>query len=114
MMWAPGRSVCGLAFAIEVGLATVAHSFVGEICPALDGYAARGYTGSGAFSSLATAHLGALLFQNGLAREANAIAFNGQHFDQHLIAFFQYIAYVCNAVLGNFADVQQTISAGKN
>src|SRR3954465_1368674 len=50
-------------------------------------------------------HLCALLFQDGFAREANAIAFNRQHFHQHLIAFFQLVANVFNAMLGDFADV---------
>jgi hypothetical protein len=58
------------------------------------------------------AHLGALLFQDGLARQLDAIAFNGQHLHQDLIAFFQLVANIVDAVLGNFADVQQAIGAG--
>jgi hypothetical protein len=37
---------------------------------------------------LAAAHLGALLLEDGFARQANAVAFDGQHLHQHLVAFF--------------------------
>ena len=60
------------------------------------------------------AHLCALLFQDRFAREANAIAFNGQHFHQHLIAFFQLVANIFNAMLGDFADVEQAFGAGND
>ncbi len=59
-------------------------------------------------------HLRALLFQNRLARQLDAIAFNRQHLDQHLIAFFQLVANIVDAVLGNFADVQQAVGAGND
>ena len=59
-------------------------------------------------------HLGSLLAQDCLARKANAIAFDGEHFDQDLIAFFQLIANIFDAMLGNFADVQQAVGAGKD
>src|SRR5258706_4622739 len=58
------------------------------------------------------AHLGALLFQDRLARQLDAIAFDGQHFHQYLVAFFQFVLDIFNSVLSNFADVQQTITAG--
>ncbi len=61
-----------------------------------------------------TAHLGALLFQNCLARELDAVAFHGQNFHQDLVAFFQFIANIFDSVFGNFADVQQAIQAGQN
>ena len=51
------------------------------------------------------AHFCALLFQDGFARKPNAIAFDRQHFHQHLIAFLQLVANIFNAMLGDFADV---------
>jgi hypothetical protein len=59
-------------------------------------------------------HLGALLFENRLARQLDAVALDGQNFYQHLIAFFQLIANVFNSVFRDFADVQQAIQAGQN
>ena len=61
---------------------------------------------------LAATHLGALLFENGLARQPDAIAFDRQHFHQNLIAFLQLVANIFNAMFRDFADVQQTIGAG--
>src|SRR6202022_1191361 len=60
----------------------------------------------------AAAHFRALLFEDSFARQSNAIALDGQHFYQHLVAFFQFIANVLDAVLGDFADMQQTVGAG--
>jgi hypothetical protein len=60
----------------------------------------------------AATHFCALLFEDGFARETDAVAFDGQDFYQHLIAFFQFIADVFNAVLRDFADVQQPVGAG--
>jgi hypothetical protein len=60
----------------------------------------------------ATTHFRALLFQDSFARKANTIAFNGQYFHQHLIAFFQLVTNIFNAVLGDFADMQQAFGAG--
>src|SRR5262252_2452016 len=57
------------------------------------------------FRSLAAAHLGALLLEDGLPRQLNAVAFDGQHLDQDLVAFFQFIANIIYAMLGNLADV---------
>src|SRR5207302_6104811 len=47
----------------------------------------------------ATTHFCALLFEDGFAREPYAVAFDGQHFHQHLIAFFQFIADILDPVL---------------
>src|SRR5580700_5112046 len=60
------------------------------------------------------AHLGALLFQDGLARQLDAIAFDRQYLHQDLVAFLQFIANIVDAMLGNFADVQQTVGAGND
>ena len=59
-------------------------------------------------------HLGPLFLQNRFARQADAIAFDRQHLDQHLIAFLQFVADILDAVLGNFGDVQQAVGAGEN
>src|SRR5580693_703876 len=66
------------------------------------------------WSRLATAHLCALLLEDGLARKPNAITFNRKHFHQHLIAFLQLVAHILNAMLSHFADVQQPISPRNN
>src|SRR6185437_10259796 len=57
-------------------------------------------------------HLCALLLQDRFARESNASALDRQHFHQHLIAFFQLVTNIFNAMLGDFADVEQTFGAG--
>ena len=59
-------------------------------------------------------HLRALLFQNRFARQPDAIAFDRQHLHQHLVAFFQFVANILDAMLGDFADVQQTVGTGHN
>jgi hypothetical protein len=59
-------------------------------------------------------HLGALLFQNRLPGQLDAVAFDGQNLHQHLVAFFQFIANILDSVFGDFADVQQTVQAGQN
>ena len=59
-------------------------------------------------------HLRALLFQNRFARQPDAVAFDGQHLHQHLIAFFQFVANILDAMLGDFADVQQAFGPGND
>ena len=56
----------------------------------------------------------ALLAQNSLAREANFVALDGQHLDENLVAEFQLVADFPDALLGDLADVQQPVGAGKN
>src|ERR1019366_634918 len=60
------------------------------------------------------AHLGALLFQNRLPRQFDPVAFDRQNLHQHLVAFFQFIANILDSVLGDFADVQQSVQARQN
>ena len=60
---------------------------------------------------LPATHLRALLFQNRFARKPDAVAFDRQYLHQHLVAFLQFIANILNAVLGDFADVQQAVRA---
>ena len=45
------------------------------------------------------------------ARQPDFIPLDGQDLHQHLVAEFQFIAYVANAVFGYFADVQQAVRA---
>jgi hypothetical protein len=66
------------------------------------------------FRRRSPAHLGALLFQNRLARQLDAVAFDGQNFHQHLVAFFQFIANIFDSVFGDFADVQQSVQSRQN
>ena len=54
-------------------------------------------------------HFRALLFQDRFARQLDAVAFDSQHFHQHLVALFQLVANLFNSVLGDLADVQQAI-----
>src|SRR5579871_184879 len=56
-------------------------------------------------------HLRALLLQNRLAREPDAVAFHRQHFHQHLVAFLQFVADIGNPMFRHFADMQQTFRA---
>jgi hypothetical protein len=51
-------------------------------------------------------HLGALLFQNRLARQLDTVAFYSQNLHQDLVAFFQFVANIFDSVFGDFADVQ--------
>ena len=60
------------------------------------------------------AHFGALLDQNRLARQLDAVAFHRQHLHQNLIAFVQLIAHIANPMLRHFADMQQPIQARQN
>src|SRR5260370_3823594 len=75
---------------------------------AVKGHAANRWRG------FAHTHFRALVLQNGLARETNAMTFNGKHFDQHLIGFFEFSVDIGNTMLSNFADVQQTIGSGED
>src|SRR6516162_6380643 len=83
---------------------------VGSFVPAFERHARLNRLGH----RLAAAHLGALLFEDGLARQLDAIAFDGQHLHQDLVAFFQFVANIVDAMLSNFADVQQTVRSGQN
>ena len=60
---------------------------------------------------LAATHLCPLFFQDCLTGKTDAVAFNREHFHQHLIAFFQLVANIFDAMLGNFADMQQAVGA---
>jgi len=109
-----------LAFgAIEVRLAfvlvKVSAAFDGDTLAAVGTRCLLAMTGSislrtGGCTGLGS-HLGALLAQDCLARELDAIAFDGQNLHQDLIAFVQLVAHVLDAVLGNLADVQQAIGS---
>src|SRR4029077_1457700 len=46
-----------------------------------------------------------------LARKPDLVALNRQHLHQNLVAQFQFITNVANAMLGNFTDVQQAVGA---
>src|SRR6266496_3689790 len=59
-------------------------------------------------------HFCALFFQDGFAREPNPIALDSQNFHQHLIVFFQFVANIFYAMLGDFADVQQAFRPGND
>src|SRR5580704_5556366 len=99
--------------AIEVGLV------VGEIPPAFDRQRRRSSRFAVALFAtvrcrLAAAHLCTLLLENGLTRKPNAITLNRKHFHQHLIALFEFVAHILDAMLRHFADVQQPIRPGKD
>jgi hypothetical protein len=106
-MFSACRDALGCIVTVEVGLVR----FLFEVTAAFDGH---GSDGRRFGRSLAPTHLGPLLFQNCLAREANAVAFDRQHFHENLIAFFQFVANVFDAVLRDFADVQQTVGTGND
>src|SRR5579864_7236348 len=102
----PSRSVRS-SVSVEVWLAL----FFLEISATLDGHSSRW---RGSRFSTSTAHLGALLLQDRLARQPDPVAFHGKHLYEYLVAFLQLIADIFNAMLGDFTDVQQTIGAGQN
>ena len=60
------------------------------------------------------AQLLTLLAQNSLARELDAVAFNGENLDQDLIAFAKLVLDLLDAVLCDFGDVEQTVGAGED
>jgi len=104
-----GSSYTGNRIPVEVGFV------VGEISTALDGQRRR--PGNFAIAWLATVrsrftttHLCTLLFEDGLTRKPNAITLNRKHFHQNLIALFEFIAHILDAVLRDFTDVQQAVS----
>jgi len=49
----------------------------------------------------------------GFAGEANLVALDGENLDEDLVAELEFIANVANAMLGDFADVQEAVSAGE-
>src|SRR5262244_1967318 len=55
-----------------------------------------------------------LFFEKRLATEADLVAFDADAFDQNLLAFFQLVADVADAVIGDFRDVEQSLCAGKD
>ncbi len=101
------------SFTVEVGL------FVRKIAPALngDGGRVRGSSFSVGFAATfywTTAHFRALLFEHRLAREPDTISFDCQHFHQYLVAFFQLVSNILDAMFSHFTDVQEAVSTGKN
>ncbi len=98
--------------AVEVGFV------VGEVGAAFDGQGgsmcgfAAAVCSSAVRRKFAATHFRALLFKDGFARQANAVAFDGQDLHQHLVAFFQFVANVLDAMFRDFADVQQAVGAG--
>src|SRR5665647_2500282 len=53
----------------------------------------------------------ALFFEHRAAAEFDFVAFERQALDQDLVAFLQLVANVLNAILGDLADVQQTVGS---
>src|SRR5229473_7731770 len=47
------------------------------------------------------------------AREANLVALDREHLNKDLVAKFQLIANVADAMLGDFTDVQEAVGAGE-
>src|SRR5215475_9351466 len=55
-----------------------------------------------------------LFFEKRLTAEADLVAFDADAFDQDLLALFQLVAHVADAVIGDFRNVQQAFSAGED
>src|SRR5215470_2102537 len=106
----PNRDALGSIFPVEVRFAILF-----ELCAPLDRHRGRGWR-RGFCGSLATtaAHLCTLLLEHSLTRKSDAVSFYRQHFHEHLVAFFQFMAYILDAMLSHFADVQQTVRARKD
>ena len=101
--------------AVEVGFVVgeVGAAFDGQ-CGSMSRFTAAAFSSTAFRRKFAAAHLGALLLENGFARQPDAVAFDGQHLHQHLVAFLQFVADILDAVLGDFADVQQAVGAGND
>src|SRR5713226_10702358 len=67
-----------------------------------------GYAASGGFLLLFAGFA-----DESFAREANLVALDGENLDEDLVAEFQLIANVADAMLGDFADVQEAVGAGE-
>src|SRR5713226_7793578 len=65
-----------------------------------------GYAASGGFLLLFAGFA-----DESFAREANLVALDGENLDEDLVAEFQLIANVADAMLGDFADVQEAVGA---
>src|ERR1017187_7000352 len=59
-------------------------------------------------------HLLALFFEHRAAAEFDFVAFERQALHQNLVAFLQLVADDLDAVLGDLADVQQTVGPGED
>src|SRR5208337_4918949 len=97
----------------------VRFRLVRKVAAALDSKGRRRRRNSlSAFDSGATfaagRHFGPLLFEDRLAGQLDAVAFDRQHFHQHLVAFLQFVANILDPVLRHFADVQQPLGAGND
>src|SRR5690348_14952012 len=102
------------AFAIEVRLIRLIRKIAATFnhqCAALHRLALRCHCCRFSNASALRRHLRALLFQNRLAREPDAVALHCQDFHQHLVAFLQLVSDVGNPMLRHFADVQQALGA---
>src|SRR5438132_13564599 len=102
----------GGSFTIEVGF------LVGKIAAALNGDGGH-VSGSCFVVGFAStfywaSHFRSLLFEHGFARQADTISFDCQHFHQYLVALFQLVTNILDAMLRHFADVQQAVSTRKN
>src|ERR1700736_2252538 len=89
------------------------ESSAASLLPSSAGRAARTATAAGPSRFFLLLLLARFANQR-LAREPDLVALDREHLDQHLVAQLQLIAHVANAMLGNFADVQQTVGAGEH
>src|SRR5499426_1633723 len=77
--------------------------------------ARRGLFLTGLDSALPVSALRSLLFfEKRLAAEADLVTFDADAFDQNLLAFFQLVAHVADAIIGDFRNVQQAFGAGED
>ena len=60
--------------------------------------------------------IGLLAFipKDGLAGKLDFVAFFADALDHDLLAFFQFVTHVADAPVGDFRNVQQAVSAGKD
>src|SRR5262245_3238926 len=55
-----------------------------------------------------------LFFEERPAAEANLVAFDADALDQNLLALFQFVAHVADAVVGDLRNVEQSLGAGED
>jgi hypothetical protein len=65
-------------------------------------------------AGLGKSHLLTLLAEKSLAGKLDAVALDAQNLDEDLIAFAKFVFDVFDAMLGDFADVEQAVGAGED
>jgi hypothetical protein len=66
------------------------------------------------YLNLIFSRLRLFFFQDGFAGKFYLVAFLADTFDHNLLSFFEFVAHVFDAAVGNFGNVQKPVQARKN